>query len=134
MAKIMTKELTSQEFRPAVLAILDQQEEKYKDSLENHLLSLWVTIKGYEKHMPSYSLFVRMLEEAFDTQPFPFDTQWLNYENDLFWDYESGSCVIKEYRNEEWVVTANNVDDLEILKHILFFSNSGFASYESCSN
>ena len=117
----MSKELTSQEFRSAVLAITDQQEGEYKDSLENHLLSLWAVIQKYESSAPSYSLFATILAEAFQTQPYQFDEQWLSYENDLAWDYKNGSFVIEEYRNDEWVVTENNVNDFEILKHIIFF-------------
>jgi hypothetical protein len=117
----MSTELTSQEFRSAVLAIIEKQEGEHKDSLENHLLSLWAAIKKYETYAPSYSLFATMLTEAFETQPAEFNEEWLRYENDLFWDYQDRSFVIKEYRNDEWIVTETNVNDFEILKHIIFF-------------
>ncbi len=117
----MSKELTSQEFRSAVLAITDKQEGENIDSVENHLLSLWAVIKKYEKYEPSYSLFANILAEAFETQPCQFDEQWLSYENDIFWVYQNDSFAIKEYRNDEWIVTENNVNDFEILKHVIFF-------------
>jgi hypothetical protein len=120
----MSKELTSQEFRSAVLAITDKQEGENIDSLENHLLSLWAVIKKYEKHKPTYSLFANILAEAFDTLPCKFDEQWLNYENDIFWDYQNDSFVLQEYINGEWIITESNVNDFEILKHIILFQIS----------
>lgn len=101
----MSTELTIQEFRPAVLAIIEEQDGKYNASLENHLLSLWGVIKKYEKYTPSYALFVTMLAEAFQTQPCQFDEEWLSYENDLSWDDQDGA----------------KVSDFEMLKHTIIF-------------
>jgi hypothetical protein len=78
-------------------------------------------IEKSKSHSPSYSLFVTLIDEAFVTQPYPFDEQWLAYESDLFWDYQNDSYVIQESRNGEWIVTARNVNDFEILKHTILF-------------
>ena len=117
----MSNEFTAQEFRSSVLAVLDNHENTYKNSLEDYLLSFWATIEKYKNNSPSYSLFATLISEAFETQPSKFNNQWLTYEHELLWKYQDDSYIVEEYKDGKWTVTAEDVNDFEILQHTLFF-------------
>lgn len=115
----MSDDLTLSEFRSAVLAILEKQDNH--PSLESHLLSLWMVIGKYRDTRPSYSLFAKMIEEAFNTPPGSFDNQWLVYKKSVPWGYQDGKYMIQGYQDKKFVIIENDVSDFEILKRTILF-------------
>jgi len=112
---------TPKSFRDAVLVMLDQYSGKHIGSLEEYLRSLWQIFDKYQSEMPSYTLFLQMLEEAFQAEPAEFDPQWLQYDKPLDWCFCDGVYVLNVYRKGEIVIVKRDVHPLRILKHTVLF-------------
>lgn len=111
------------DFRTAVLNILNEQKPTYTSSLKDYLRSLWCIIDRHKEEPVSYPLFVSMIADTFSTEPMPFNTQWLLYEKDLYWDWndEQGFYFTKVYRDEHWEINETNIDPFHILEHTLLY-------------
>ena len=109
------------DFRTAVLGILDEQEPTYTHSLEEYLISFWEVTTQYKAEPVSYPFIISIIKEVFATKPMPFNTQWLLYENELFWEWddEQGFYFTKIPCNERWEISETNVDPYYILEHTL---------------
>lgn len=106
-----------QDFRNSVAQTLDKYENRAEErSLEADLSALWGVIGKHKHEPPTYTLFATLISEAFESEPVPFEEQWLNYKKPLFWELEGDGYIVKEYKDKQ-VVATRAVSDFEILMH-----------------
>jgi hypothetical protein len=113
--------ITSKNFRDFVISILEEQKDNYKGSLEEYLRSLWIVVNEHKDDELNIAQVAFMIENAFNTEPSQFDSQWLSYEKPLNWNRRNNSYVIESFENSQIKIIASNVDDFDILKHTILF-------------
>jgi hypothetical protein len=70
---------TQEDFRTFIANLIETRATSYQGTLEDYLRSLWKLIQQYRDERVSFALLANLLEEAFSTQPMPFDESWLTY-------------------------------------------------------
>ena len=70
---------TESDFLDFVKILSKTTAKTYEGSLEEYLRALWVVIQDNKGHEVTYTLLAKLLEDAFKTQPLPFQEDWLKY-------------------------------------------------------
>ncbi|MBI1881053.1 MAG: hypothetical protein HYR94_22975 [Chloroflexi bacterium] len=70
---------TQSDFRTFIANLIETKAASYQGTLEDYLRSLWKLIQQQCDEPASFALLANLLEEAFSTEPIPFDESWLSY-------------------------------------------------------
>lgn len=88
------------------VSTLARTQQDYIGTLEEYLRALWKLIRQYRGNKVTFSLFAKLLQDAFTTQPLPFEEKWLIY--------NEPPDLPGDRRNI-------NLDDFAILQHIICY-------------
>lgn len=88
-------------------------------SMEEYLRALWGEIQRHRKDPVTYTLLARMLENAYTSDPVPYDPGWKEVRRmGWTWDRKLKAYIIKVFDREtgQWIIKDRGIDPFEILK------------------
>lgn len=65
------------DFREYIESLAKTEADNFQGALEEYMRSLWGLIQDRRNEEVSYALLAQILDEAFSTEPVPFEEKWL---------------------------------------------------------
>jgi hypothetical protein len=81
LEEILTNDNNAYSFNGHIRSLAKNEAKSFKGSLETYLSALLAVVQDYRNETPSWRLIAKILEEAFQKAPLPFDNNWLEYNN-----------------------------------------------------
>ena len=108
--------VTSGDFRSYLLFLAQGIAKTYQGSLEEYLRALLATVQQNAQSQVTFALIGKVLFEAFTTEPFPFNEDWLTYQ-------EPPDLTIDGFSSIE--------DDYGYLQHMILYQIADFHLIEA---